>query len=131
MFKGTLEQFGDVKVIGMDTISDLVEEDAGAVLVCASHGGVSSGSYACRYPMLAVFFNDAGVGKDDAGIAALAMLEEKGAPGLTYSHNSARIGDVQDAWANGIISHLNDSASKAGFQKGQSVQEALKRFAAG
>ena len=129
MFKGTLEQFGDVKVIGMDTISDLVEDDAGAVLVCASHGGVSSGSYACRHPMLAVFFNDAGVGKDDAGIAALAMLEEKGAPGLTYSHNSARIGDVQDAWTNGIISHLNDTASKAGFQKGQSVQEALKRFA--
>ena len=38
MFKGTLEQFGDVKVIGMDTISDLVEEDAGSVIVCASHG---------------------------------------------------------------------------------------------
>ena len=131
MFKGTLGQVGDFKVIGMDTISDLVEEDAGNVIVCASHGGVSSGSYACKYPMRAVFFNDAGVGKDNAGIAALAMLEEKGVPGLTYSHNSARIGDVEDSWENGVVSHLNYAAKKAGCQQGVSVQKSLETLAQG
>ncbi|HUP31752.1 MAG TPA: phosphogluconate dehydrogenase C-terminal domain-containing protein [Gaiellaceae bacterium] len=39
-------------------------------------------------PLAGVFFNDAGVGKEGAGIAALAMLEERGRVAGTYSYTS-------------------------------------------
>jgi hypothetical protein len=37
-----------------------------------------------------VFFNDAGVGKDGAGIAALAMLGARGVAAGTVSHETSR-----------------------------------------
>ena len=129
MFKGTLEEHGGIKIIGMDTITHVKEEDAGHVVLSASHGGTSAGSYGLKYPVAAVFFNDAGVGKDNAGIAALSMLEKAGVPCGTYSHNTARIGDVRDSWENGVISHINDAARKNGFREGEPVKEALRRFA--
>ena len=127
MFKGTLEEYNGTKIVGMDTITQVVPQDAGHVVLCASHGGVSSGSYATKYQLMAVFFNDAGVGKDDAGIAALAMLEERGTASGAYSHNTAWIGDALDAWENGVISFINDTARKKGFREGEGVKEALRR----
>ena len=76
--------------------------------------------------MKAVFFNDAGVGKDDAGIAALAMLQAKNVAGGTVAHTSARIGDSQDMWDCGVISYVNDAARKLGLSPGQSLRAALK-----
>ena len=129
MFRGTIEEHGGIKIIGMDTITDVQEEDAGHLVIAASHGGVSSGSYAIRYPLLAAFFNDAGVGKENAGIAALSMLEESATAGGTYSHNTARIGDVLDAWENGVISRVNNSARHKGLREGDRVKDALRRIA--
>ena len=62
----------------------------------------------------AVFFNDAGIGKDDAGIAALALMQEVGVIAAVYAHTSARIGDANDGWCNGIITRCNALAQKAG-----------------
>jgi len=131
MYRGVLEERNGVRIIGLDTITDIHEEDAGHLVIAASHGGVSSGSYALKYPLLAAFFNDAGVGKDAAGIAALSMLQEVGTAGGTYSYNTARIGDVQDAWENGVISHINEAAAQNGFRKGESIRDALRRVAQG
>jgi hypothetical protein len=129
MFKGVLEEHGGVKIIGMDTITNVEKADSGHLVLSASHGGTSAGSYGLKYPFAAVFFNDAGVGKDNAGIAALTMLEQAGIPGGTYSHMTARIGDVKDSWENGVISHVNEPARKMGFRQGDSVKEALRRVA--
>ena len=131
MFRGTIEEHGGTKIIGMDTITDVHEEDAGHLVIAASHGGVSSGSYAVKYRLLAAFLNDAGVGKDSAGIAALSMLQESESPGGAYSHNTARIGDVMDAWENGVISHLNEAARNKGFREGERIKDALRRAAGG
>lgn len=129
MFKGVLEEHGDIKIIGMDSITHVEKEDSGHLILSASHGGSSAGSYGLKYPFAAVFFNDAGVGKDNAGITALIMLEEAGIPGGTYSHMTARIGDAKDSWENGVISHVNEVARKMGFSQGDSVKEALRRVA--
>jgi hypothetical protein len=59
----------------MDTITEAGPDDAGEVVVSGSHGGTSSGSFALAAPLRLAVFNDAGVGKDEAGIAALAMLQ--------------------------------------------------------
>ncbi len=119
------------RVLVMDSITKVAPEDAGTIIVSASHGGASSGEFALEVPLKAVFFNDAGVGKDDAGIAALAMLQQRGVAGGTVSHTSARIGDSQDMWDHGVISHVNAAARALGWAPGQRLQEALGRFVRG
>lgn len=116
------------KVIVMDSITKVTPEDEGAVVVSASHGGSSSGEFALEVPLKAVFFNDAGVGKDDAGIAALAMLDERRVAGGTVAHLSARIGDSQDMWDHGVISHVNAAARALGLAENQKLDDALRRL---
>jgi hypothetical protein len=113
------------QILIMDSITKVAAEDRGAIVVSASHGGASSGEFALEVPLKAVFFNDAGVGKDDAGIAALAMLQAKNVAGGTVAHTSARIGDSQDMWDCGVISYVNDAARKLGLAPGQALRDAL------
>ena len=56
----------NVRVILVDSITQVRDEDAGAIVVAASHGGRSSAEFAMTLPLAAIFFNDAGVGKDNA-----------------------------------------------------------------
>lgn len=112
------------RIILMDSITKATPDDEGAIVVSASHGGASSGEFALVVPLKLVVFNDAGVGKDDAGIAALALLESHGVAGLTTSHVSGRIGDADDMWQHGIISHTNASAAALGFSAGQQLKSA-------
>ena len=119
------------RVLIMDSITKVVPEDAGTLVVSASHGGASSGEFALEVPLMAAFFNDAGVGKDDAGIAALAMLQQRGIAGGTVSHTSARIGDSQDTWYHGVVSHVNDEARALGIAPGQPLKETLTRLLCG
>jgi hypothetical protein len=118
-------------VLIMDSITKVAPEDAGAIVVSASHGGASSGEFALEVPLKVVFFNDAGGGKDGAGIAALAMLQARGVAGGTVAHTSARIGDSQDMWECGVVSHLNESARRLGLAVGESLRGALQRLVAG
>jgi hypothetical protein len=76
---------------------------------------------------LAVFFNDAGGGKDDAGKVGLGMLQAIGVPAACYSHMSARIGDAQDGLGNGILTDMNDLAKQIGIKKDMQVSEATRR----
>jgi DNA gyrase subunit B len=74
-----------------------------------------------------VVLNDAGVGKDDAGIAALAMLQARGVACATVSHSTARIGDALDSWEHGVLSHLNQAALALGLKAGEPLKAALTR----
>lgn len=99
----------------LDSITQITQDMGNSVIVSGSHGGVSSASYvvkAARRPW-AVFFNDAGVGKDRAGIQALSIMDELGIMAFAYGHESARIGESTDGIGNGIITHINRSASQA------------------
>ena len=120
------------KVFLLDSVGRIGPESAGAVVVSGSHGGTSAAEYVLevpdrRYP-LACFFNDAGGGKDDAGIAGLAMLDRIGVIAATYSNLSARIGDAADGRDNGRLSHLNDRAVAAGLKVGMIMADALTRL---
>jgi len=125
MIKRVVAESGARKVILMDSISHVDAGDAGHIVVSASHGGASSGEYASRHRLAAVFFNDAGVGKDNAGIAALGMLK---VPAGTVSHLSARIGDVEDMWQNGVLSRLNPRALGNGLTPGERLRDAVARL---
>ena len=125
MIKRTVAEHGQRKVVLMDSISHVDASDAGHIVVSGSHGGASSGEFAASRKLAAVFFNDAGVGKDEAGIAALKRLD---VPAATVSHLSARIGDAEDAWQHGVLSHVNSSAGKRGLRPGERLQDAVARL---
>jgi len=116
------------RVLVMGSITQVGAEDAGALVVTASHGGVSSGEFALEVPLQGAFFNDAGVGKDGAGIAALDMLQARGVAAATVSHLSARIGDCQDTWEHGVVSHANARALELGIVPGQSLRDCVLQF---
>jgi len=113
------------RVIIMDSITKVEPEDEGSVVLCASHGGTSSGEFALEVPLKAVIFNDAGVGKDNAGIAALDMLQKRGVAAATVAHTSGRIGDSMDMWENGVLSHVNAVGRAAGLEPGARVRSVL------
>ena len=66
----------------------------GAVIVTGSHGGRYAAYLTLKAHPRAVIHNDAGVGKDEAGIAVIAMAEALGVAAATASHASCRIGDA-------------------------------------
>ena len=131
MLKKVVENGKGGQVIIMDSITKVSPEDRGAVVVSASHGGASSGEFALEVPLKAVFFNDAGVGKENAGIVALDMLQARGVAAGTVAHTSARIGDSQDMWDNGVISHVNAAAHNLGVRSGAKLRDALVALVSG
>jgi hypothetical protein len=128
MLKKEVAKGSGGRVIVMDSITKVTRDDAGTIVVCASHGGTSSGEFALEVPLKAVIFNDAGVGKDNAGIAAMEMLQARGVPGATVAHTSGRIGDSLDMWENGVLSHVNEAGRKLGLSVGAKVRETLSKI---
>lgn len=119
---------GGRRVLLLDSITWIAEDGAGQIVVSGSHGGRSAGEYALRWPLALCCLNDAGVGKDRAGIVALDMLESRGTPAVAYGHMSARIGDARDAWESGIVTHANARAAALGFAPGQVLRDAITRL---
>src|SRR3954463_3790727 len=115
MRRRVLEEHARGRVVMIDTIAHVHPDDAGQFVVCGSHGGVSSGEYAARVPVAAVFFNDAGGGKENAGRAALPYLDERGIAAGTVAHDTAMIGDALETFESGILSAVNESARAVGF----------------
>ena len=118
------------RVVVQDSISLIGPDDAGAIIISGSHGGAISGAFAAQHRPALVIFNDAGIGKKEAGVAALTDLERMGVPGAAISHLSARIGDAADAWENGIVSRANRPATEAGIVPGRPLEEVVRCFAA-
>lgn len=125
MLKQEIVKGSGGRVVLMDSITKVTPEDEGAIVVCASHGGSSSGEFALEVPLKVVVFNDAGVGKDNAGIAALDMLQKRGVAAATVAHTSGCIGDSLDMWENGTLSHVNEAARAAGLAVGARVKATL------
>ena len=115
----------------LDSIATIGPEHRGAVIVTGSHGGGSAAAFALAARPFAVIFNDAGVGKDRAGIAGLALLEAAGIAAATVAHTSARIGEAADSLENGVISHTNATALRHGLGVGMSAAEAARLLETG
>lgn len=111
----------------IDSVTQVEPGHAGRLIVTGSHGGASVVAYARAVRGWLYVFNDAGVGKDNAGIAALEMLAAEGIAAVTVAHTSARIGDAADSWEHGIVSHLNAAADALGLAVGASLREQVER----
>jgi hypothetical protein len=109
---------GDPDLLVVDSVTRMDESHRGKVLVAGSHGGVYAAYLAALGRLRGVILNDAGGGKDGAGIGGLAYLDEAGIAAATIAHTSARIGDGADMLARGVISHVNRRAAAVGCEPG-------------
>ena len=110
----------------VDSITELQPRDAGCLAVSGSHGGRSSARYALATRPLLSVFNDAGGGRDAAGIAALELLQAQELAACTVAHHSARIGEARSTLDDGLLSHVNSAAQALGLRQGLPLQAALR-----
>jgi hypothetical protein len=111
-------------VLIADSITRIGDEAAGAVVVNGSHGGIFAAYLAAKLRARAAIFNDAGVGRDNAGIAGLGYLAALDVPAAAVGHDTARIGSGSDMIARGIISYANPPATVLGCRTGMACREA-------
>lgn len=118
---------GGPKIWGLDSISLVEPDDAGAIVVSGSHGGLLGGKAASAIgaPVAVATFNDAGIGIDRAGVSRLPALDERRIAGITVSAASARIGDADSSWRTGIISARNETAASLGAREGMMLSAFL------
>jgi hypothetical protein len=114
---------GPPRIVALDSASMVDQSCVGVIVVTGSHGGATGGR-AVRAAVAAAFFNDAGVGKDGAGISRLPLLDREGIPGGVADCNTARIGDGSETYDAGILSHVNDTARAMGVGAGMTVRQA-------
>ena len=119
-------QIDGVSITVTDSITFLNESNAGDIVVCGSHGGVSAGHYAQKHHLKAVFFNDAGIGKNNAGVKSLDSLSDAGILACTVDCMSAEIFNGQDVLDYGIISVCNQLAKSKNIDVNMTVKEVIK-----
>ncbi|MDE2007803.1 MAG: hypothetical protein KGI51_14635 [Rhodospirillales bacterium] len=74
---------------------------------------------------------DAGIGRNDAGIAGLAVADEHGVPAASISVYSAEMCDGRSVWTEGVISRVNHAAAALGAAPGQGVPAAVEHMLRG
>ncbi len=97
----------------LDSVTHLTAEARGRIAVCASHGAVYAAWYGARKGVSALILNDAGIGREQAGISGLEFLDGLGVPAATVAHTSARIGWGADMPARGVLSFVNAAAASS------------------
>ena len=124
---------GEPKVICLDAAPMLTPQDAGAIAITGSHAALFRGKpdNVIGPQLHAIFFNDAGVGKDGAGIARLADLDTRRMAAGTVSARSAPIGNSRAAYEFGMLSHVNVAASALGGKPGMPLREFVAALLAG
>jgi len=111
-------------VLVADSITRVGADAAGGVVINGSHGGIYAAYLAAKLRVAAAVFNDAGVGRDEAGIAGLDYLAGLGIPAAAVGHETARIGDGSDMMARGLITHANSPAIALGCHAGMACRDA-------
>ncbi|MGF1650279.1 MAG: hypothetical protein ACFCUN_07505 [Hyphomicrobiaceae bacterium] len=123
--EAVLEGYPAARLVITDSNGLILPSDAGAIVVSGSHGGLLGGrpETAAKADVSALVCNDAGKGKDDAGVTRLPALQAKGIAAACVSAESARIGEGRSTYEDGIISAVNAAAEQRGGRVGQSCRD--------
>jgi hypothetical protein len=118
------ENPGEPAVVCLDAAPMLVDADAGRIVITGSHAALFRGrpDDVVRPDVRAIFFSDAGVGMDGAGIARLPTLDARGIVAGTASAESAAIGDSRSLYEEGVLSHVNVPAAALGAAAGMPIR---------
>ncbi|MFO1160186.1 MAG: hypothetical protein U1E60_15195 [Reyranellaceae bacterium] len=115
-----------IATVVVPTVVRLAPEANGAVVVGGSHAAVYAAYLSAKAGARAAIHNDAGIGRDDAGVSGLAWADAHGMAMAAVLSGSARIGDGEDMLQRGIISRANALAEACGVAPGQSAKEAVE-----
>ena len=118
----------EVKILTVASCSNVRAEHRSHVVVSGSYGGRYNAFNAAKWPVRAVIMNDAGIGKDKAGIVGLDFLDQIDMSAATADARTCHIGDGDHMLAHGIISYVNLAADALGCAPGQSVRDCAERM---
>jgi len=112
-------------IVCTDSIAYALPEDRERNVLCtAGHTGRSVIGYFRDFRPWAFICSDGGVGKNDSGLSALEAVEADGIAGASVSALTARMGDGQSTYFDGVISAANKLARDKGVRVGQTAREA-------
>jgi AhpD family alkylhydroperoxidase len=119
-------------VFGLDTVKYADRRIEGGVLCMGSHAARAMADYVddLGFRLAGVITNDAGIGKNGAGIAGLSALDAIDTPAAAVSCKSARVGSARSTYSAGIVSACNATAEAAGVCVGMAATEAAARMLA-
>lgn len=118
---------GGRQVVCTDSIAFGLSEDRGRNVLCtAGHTGLPAVHYLRKTRPHGFVSSDGGRGKNDAGIAALFVVDEDGLAGATVDARTARMGDGLSTYYDGVISACNAAAARRGVAPGQTAREAAQ-----
>jgi hypothetical protein len=112
-------------VVCTDSIAFALPEDRERNVLCtAGHTGRSVVDYFRGFRPWGFICSDGGIGKNRSGIAALDVVDADGIAGASVDAMTARMGDGQSTYFDGVISAANRTAHAKGVRVGQSAREA-------
>jgi hypothetical protein len=120
----------EVRILTVASCSNIRAEHRAHVVVSGSYGGRYNAFNAAKWPVRAVIMNDAGIGKDKAGIVGLDFLDHVALAAATADAQTCHIGDGDHMLAHGVVSHVNRTAAGLGCAPGQSVRDCAERMRA-
>lgn len=123
-----VKQSGERRIVIADSAADMDESNKNDVFVDGSHCGLNVGEMALHTGVRGMVGNDAGLGKNDAGVAGLKLLDKHGIPAAAVSTMSAKIGSGTSTYEQGKISVANEAARKLGVTAGMSAREAADKM---
>jgi len=112
-------------VVCTDSIAFALPEDRERNVLCtAGHTGRSVVDYFRRSRPWGFICSDGGIGKNRSGVSALDEVDADGIAGASVDAMSARMGDGQSTYFDGVISAVNRTAHAKGVRVGQPAREA-------
>lgn len=112
-------------IVCTDSIAFALPEDYERNVLCtAGHTGRSVVEYFRTFRPWGFICSDGGIGKHRSGLTALEPVEADGIPGAAVDAMTARMGDGQSTYFDGVISACNRLATAKGVRPGQSAREA-------
>jgi uncharacterized protein YunC (DUF1805 family) len=112
-------------IVCTDSIAFALPEDKDRNVLCtAGHTGRSVIEYFRTHRPWAFICSDGGIGKNNSGVSALEAIEADGIVGASVDALTARMGDGQSTYFDGIISAANKHAMAKGVRIGQTAKEA-------
>lgn len=114
-------------IVCTDLIAFALPEDRERNVLCtAGHTGRSVVEYFRTFRPWAFICSDGGIGKNCSGVCALEEVDKDGIPGASVDALTARMGDGQSTYFDGVISAANQCAVAKGVRVGQTAREAAK-----
>ena len=125
MQRKVVGQVAGKDIVVMDSVSFVRPRDHGQVVIAGSNGGHASAVVVLGAQLAFIALNDAGFGRDNAGVCGLSEVDERNIPGVGISHDSAEISNGLDMWDAGIVSFVNETARAVGVTVGMTLRRAV------